>query len=100
MLDITQNRKDKTDQFFSKEGVAFEDFLNLGDRTMKSDKMSSKHYYNTSEIFRKDQDSLVNPNIIDNLTEHSLKTKKNNISGNELLVSQHEPLYATSPKFA
>jgi hypothetical protein len=43
---------------------------------------------------------MINPNIIDNLTEHSLKTKKNNISSNELLVSQHEPLYATSPKFA
>lgn len=100
VLDITQNRRDKTEQFFSKEGVAFEDFLNLGDRTMKSDKMSSKHYYNTSEIFRKEQDSMINPNIIDNLTQHSLKAKKNNISSNELLVSQHEPLYATSPKFA
>lgn len=46
-LDITQNKKVK-DQSFSKSGFAFEDFMNIGDKTMKSDKMSSKIYNNTS----------------------------------------------------
>jgi hypothetical protein len=77
-LDITQNRRDKTDQYFSKSGFAFEDFMNIGDRTNKSiDKMSSKHQNNTSEIFRKEQDSGINPiHIIDYLTEHSIKRRK------------------------
>jgi len=44
--------------------------MNIGDRTNKSiDKMSSKHQNNTSEIFRREQDSGINPNnIIDYLT--------------------------------
>lgn len=54
--------------------------MNIGDRTNKSiDKMSSKHHNNTSEIFRKEQDSAIqvgNNNIIDYLTEHSIKRKK------------------------
>jgi hypothetical protein len=102
-LDITQNRKDKTDQYFSKEGFAFEDFMNIGDKTMKSDKLSSKYYANTSEILKKEQDSFVNPNIIDCLTEHSIKPRKKDASVLENL-SLHTPpeniLYATSPKFA
>ena len=52
--------------------------MNIGDRTNKSiDKMSGKHPNNTSEIFKKEQDSSINPNnIIDYLTEHSIKRKK------------------------
>ena len=67
-LDITQNRRDRTDQYFSKEGFAFEDFMNIGDRTMKSDKMSSKLHNNTSDILRREQDSGIHPNIVDYLT--------------------------------
>ena len=37
-LDITQTKKDKTEHYFSKEGIAFDDFMNIGDKTFKSDK--------------------------------------------------------------
>lgn len=51
--------------------------MNIGDKTMKSDKMSSKIYNNTSEILKKEQDSVINPNnIVDYLTQHSIKPKK------------------------
>lgn len=33
-LDISNTRKDKTEHYFSKEGFQFEDFMNIGDRTM------------------------------------------------------------------
>lgn len=103
-LDITQNRRDKTDHYFSNEGFAFEDFMNIGDKTMKSDKMSSKYYNNTSNIFKPDQDSSVSPhNIVDNLTEHSLKVKKRETSVLENLSITNPPeniLRITSPKFA
>jgi hypothetical protein len=52
-LDITQNRRDRTENYFSKEGFAFEDFMNIGDKTMKSDKIESKLYPNASEISKK-----------------------------------------------
>ena len=103
-LDITQNRRDKTDQYFSKQGFVFEDFMNIGDKTMKSDKMSSKYYNNTSNIFKADQDSSVSPhNIIDNLTEHSLKVKRRETSVLENLSITNPAeniLRITSPKFA
>lgn len=35
-LDISQNKRDKTQHNFSKEGIAFQDFMNVGDKTMKS----------------------------------------------------------------
>lgn len=37
-LDISNTRKDKTEHNFSKDGFQFEDFMNVGDHTMKSDK--------------------------------------------------------------
>jgi hypothetical protein len=103
-LDITQKGRDKTDQYFSKSGFAFEDFMNIGDRTNKSiDKMSSKHQNNTSEIFRKDQDSGIHPNnIIDYLTEHSIKRRKEPSVLESLSQTNPPELInnAVSPKFA
>jgi hypothetical protein len=82
--------------------------MNIGDRTNKSiDKMSSKHPNNTSEIFRKEQDSAIqagNNNIIDYLTEHSIKRRKDP-SLLESLSQTNPPEMvmlnqAVSPKFA
>lgn len=79
--------------------------MNIGDRTNKSiDKMSSKHHNNTSEIFRKEQDSAIQPgnnNIIDYLTEHSIKRRKDP-SLLESLSQTNPPEMlnqAVSPKF-
>ena len=37
-IDISKSKKDKTENFFSKDGFAIEDFMTIGDRTMKSEK--------------------------------------------------------------
>ncbi len=100
-LDITQNKKIK-DQSFSKTVYGFEDFMNIGDRTMKSEKMSSKIYNNTSEILKKEQDSFVNPNLGEYATENSIRPKKNpSVLENLSLSNSPENLIqAISPKFA
>lgn len=80
-----------------------------GDPTNKSiDKMSSKYNNNTSEIFRKEQDSGLNPiipntNIIDYLTEHSIRAKRKDTSVLNSLLTHSDPpelAIAPSPKFA
>lgn len=80
--------------------------MNIGDRTNKSiDKMSSKHHNNTSEIFRKEQDSAIQPgnNIIDYLTEHSIKRRKDPSMLESLSQTNPPELImlnqAVSPKF-
>lgn len=82
--------------------------MNIGDPTNKSiDKLSSKYNNNTSEIFRKEQDSALNPvlpntNIIDYLTEHSIKGKRKEPSVLNSLAHSDAPEIgiAPSPKFA
>jgi hypothetical protein len=81
--------------------------MNIGDRTNKSiDKMSSKHPNNTSEIFRKEQDSALQPannNIIDYLTEHSIRRRKDPSLLDSLSQTNPPELLtlnqAVSPKF-
>lgn len=68
-LDISQTKQ--KEMFTTKEGFAgfaFEDFMNVGDRTFKSDKNDGKH--SSSVLSKKDkehdkeQDSGTNQNIL------------------------------------
>lgn len=104
-LDVSNNRKDRTDGF-EREGIAFEDFMNVGDRTMKSDKFASKIQHNLSELSKKEHEGS---NIMDQLSTTSAKRR---LTRDELIIKSstsynlsvtgggHVPGAIPSPKFA
>jgi hypothetical protein len=70
-VELRGTRKDD-EHLFSKSGFGFDDFMDVGDRTMKSDKFESKLQNNASDLSRKEQETS---NIIDEISTHSMKRK-------------------------
>ena len=103
-LDMSHMRKDKTENNFSKEGFAFDDFMNIGDRTVNSNKFESKIHQTNSEISKYQQEPS---NIIDSISTYSMKKKilrdelfKSNTSQNISGLSAGIGQPGVSPKFA